>query len=616
MSSSELPLHPQPQMARAHWIDLCGPWGFAYDDTDVGLDEQWHARDEVYAGAIQVPFPPESPASGIGDTSFHPVVWYRRTFERAPEDADKRLILHCGAIDYAAMVWLNGQLLATHQGGNTPFQVDITRALRADGPQVLVIRAEDNPADLAQPRGKQDWREQPHSIWYHRTTGIWQPVWLEPVAATHITALRWTPNLDRGALSLKATLRRATTEPVRVRIQLSLRGVSIADDIALVQGTELTRDLVLDLGSLTMNQTEILWSPEHPNLIDAVVSVVLNDEIIDEVQSYAGLRSVGVSGGRFLLNGTPYYLRMALAQGYWPRTHLAAPSNEALRREVELARELGFNGLRIHQKVEDPRFLHWCDRLGLVVWGEMANAYVFSPEALQRLTREWLEVVECDSSHPCIVAWTPLNESWGVPHLLRDLQQQHFVRSIYHLTKALDDSRPTIANDGWEYLTGDIFGIHDYTFQGDTIRERYGSTEAVNRTLREVQPQHHFITLSSERNEGIPMMITEFGGIGYRPLEGATWFGYGTVLDREAYGEKYRELVEAVLDCRTISGFCYTQLTDTLQETNGLLTEDRAFKLDPALIRSINRGASEAVPGDMIEQTRPPSPSQGGGELP
>ncbi len=604
MSSSELRLHPQPQLARAHWIDLCGPWGFAYDDTDGGLDEQWHSRDDVYARTIQVPFPPESPASGIGDTSFHPVVWYRRTFDTEREDAGKRLILHCGAIDYAAMVWLNGQLLTTHQGGNTPFQIDITRALRADGPQVLVIRAEDNPWDLAQPRGKQDWREQPHSIWYHRTTGIWQPVWLEPVATTHITALRWTPNLDRGALSLKARLRRATAETVRLRIQLSLHGVSIADDIAQVQGTELTRDLVLDLGSLTMNETAILWSPRHPNLIDAVVSVLVDDEVTDEVQSYAGLRSAGVSGGRFLLNGRPFYLRMALAQGYWPRTHLAAPSNEALRREVELAKELGFNGLRIHQKVEDPRFLYWCDRLGIVVWGEMANAYVFSPDALRRLTREWLEVVERDTSHPCIVAWVPLNESWGVPNLLRDVEQQHFVRSIYHLTKALDDSRPTIANDGWEYLTGDIFGIHDYTFQGDTIRKRYGSTEALDRTLREVQPQYRFVTLSSERSEGIPVMLTEFGGIGYRPRDVTTWFGYGTVPDREAYGEKYRELVEAVLDCPTISGFCYTQLTDTVQETNGLLTEDREFKVDPALIRSINQRASEAVPGELIEQMR------------
>ena len=616
MFDSEFPLHPQPQMARARWLDLCGPWSFAYDDTDVGLDEQWQARDDVYTHTIQVPFPPESPASGIGDTSFHPVVWYRRTFDRAREDSGKRLILHCGAIDYAAMVWVNGQLLASHQGGNTPFRVDITRALRTDGPQVLVIRAEDNPWDLAQPRGKQDWREQPHSIWYHRTTGIWQPIWLEPVATTHITDLRWTPDLDRAVLSLRVTLQRATLEPVRVRMQLSLHGVSIVDDIALVQGSELTRDLVLDLGSLTMSQGEILWSPGHPNLIEAVISVMVNDEAIDEVQSYAGLRSVSVSGGRFLLNGTPYYLRMALAQGYWPQTHLAAPSNEALRREVELAKELGFNGLRIHQKVEDPRFLYWCDRLGMVVWGEMANAYVFSPDALQRLTREWLEVVDRDTSHPCIVVWVPLNESWGVPNLLRDLEQQHFVQSIYHLTKALDDSRPTIANDGWEYLTGDIFGIHDYTFQGDTIRERYGTTEAINRTLREVQPQYRFVTLSNRQSEGIPVMLTEFGGISFHPQTDDTWYGYGTVVDRKSYGDKYRELVEAVLDCRTISGFCYTQLTDTLQETNGLLTENREFKVDPALIRSINRRASGAVPGDLVAQMQNRSASPFGSGSP
>jgi hypothetical protein len=251
---------------------------------------------------------------------------------------------------------------------------------------------------------------------------------------------------------------------------------------------------------MTMNQTEILWSPGHPNLIDAVVSVVVHDEVMDEVQSYAGMRSAGVSGGRFVLNGMPYYLRMALAQGYWPRTHLAAPSNEALRREVELAKELGFNGLRVHQKVEDPRFLYWCDRLGMVVWGEMANAYVFArcTAAPDSRVARGRGARHQPSVHRRLGA---TQRELGVPNLLRNLEQQHFVQSIYHLTKALDDSRPTIANDGWEYLTGDIFGIHDYTFQGDTIRERYGSTEAVNRTLREVQPQHHFVTLSIGRSD-------------------------------------------------------------------------------------------------------------------
>ncbi len=577
----------------------------------MGLQDGWYEHDDVYMREITVPFPPESPASGIGDPSFHPVVWYRRNFEVAPEDAGKRLNLHCGAVDYRAQVWVNGQLVASHEGGQTPFGADITHALKRGVEQVIVIRAEDRPTDLSQPRGKQDWAEHPHRVWYHRTTGIWQPVWLEPVAPIHITDLRWTPDLDRGTLGMAVSLSRQdpATEghpPVRVHVQLSLHGVSLVDDLCVVQGQDLQREFSLDLGEVMMSRERVLWSPDHPNLIDATVTVLVGDEVVDEVQSYAGLRSVDTRGGRFLLNGLPYYLRFALEQGYWPESHLAAPSDQALRHEVELAKELGFNGVRIHQKVEDPRFLYWCDRLGLMVWGEMANAYVFSGVSMERLTREWLEVLARDSSHPCIGAWVPFNESWGVPNLMGDPAQQptfgpkvgRFVEAIYLLTKAHDPTRPVVANDGWEYLCGDILGIHDYAptlgpkvgFSGEVIRERYGSGEAIERTLREVQVGGHFLMLANRRDEGVPIMLTEFGGISFRPEPDFTnWFGYGTVASDDAFYQKYRELVQAVLDCPSIAGFCYTQLADTAQETNGLLTEHREPKLDPTAIAAITR---------------------------
>jgi len=604
MVASEEVVHPRPQMTRARWIDLGGTWQFAYDDRNCGLEEAWQERDDVYTHRITVPFPPESPASGIGDTSYHPVVWYRRVFQVAPEDDGKRLLLHFGAVDYRAQVWVNGRHVATHEGGHTPFSTDITSVLQPGVDQAVVVRAEDMPTDLTQPRGKQDWQEEPHSIWYKRTTGIWQPVWLEPVAPTYFTGIRWTPDLDRAVLGMGATIRRRTEALLRVRVQLSLHGVPLVDDVYTVHGSAVQRDIVLDLGDMTMSQDRILWSPRSPNLIDATLTLFTEEGIIDEVQSYVGLRSVGFAEGRFLLNGNPYYLRFALEQGYWPESNLAAPNDAALRREVELAKDLGFNGVRIHQKVEDPRFLYWCDRLGLLVWGEMANAYVFSVESAERLTREWIEVLNRDYSHPCIVTWVPLNESWGVPNLMADVAQQHLVRSVYHLTKSLDTTRPVIGNDGWEYLVGDVFGIHDYAFSGDVLRQRYSSSEAVERTMREVQPGYRFVSLQGSRPRGEPIMITEFGGISFRPESGATWFGYGTVTDRESFLEKYRELVDAVLDCLPIGGFCYTQLTDTGQETNGLLTADRQCKLDPVALRTINTRPSVAVPGDVITQLR------------
>ena len=472
-----------------------------------------------------------------------------------PEYAGKRLLLHCGAIDYRAHVWVNGQLVATHEGGQTPFTADITAALRPGDEQVIVIRAEDAPLDLAQPRGKQDWQEQPHNIWYQRTTGIWQPIWLEPVAPTHITQVRWTPDLDQGVIGLSVTFQRPEEiASLRLRVQLSLHGVTLADDTYMVQGTEVQRQIALDRAGM-MDREKLLWSPEHPNLVDATLTLLASDERLDEVQSYTGLRSVDVDNGHFLLNGFPYYLRFALEQGYWPQSHLAAPGVEALRREVELAKELGFNGVRIHQKVEDPRFLYWCDRLGLLVWGEMANAYVFSPPAVERLTREWLEVLARDYSHPCIVAWVPLNESWGVPDVARDPAQRHYVQALYYLTKALDPTRPVIGNDGWEQVVSDIYGVHDYSFEGATLRERYGSLEAAKRTLHEVQPGHRLLELPGYHYTNQPIMLTEFGGISYRPKSDAPWFGYGTVTDHDAFLSKYRELVDAILDSPAIAGF-------------------------------------------------------------
>lgn len=597
-------LHPRPQLEREGWIDLRGAWQFAYDDDNRGLGENWQEREDVFDRTIIVPFPPESPASGIGDPSYHPYVWYRRTFSLTPPRDGGRVLLHCGAVDYHAQVWVNGELVADHEGGSVSFSADVTDAVGGRSECVIVIRAEDQPGDLTQPRGKQDWREQPHSIWYQRTTGVWQPIWVETTGPAYIRSLNWVPDLDRGVLRLDVRIRRLTPEPLSLNVHLSLHGVPIADDRYAILGDQVQRDLALDLGSSSMNEREVLWSPRHPNLVEAVVTVRAGSKVLDEVKSYAGLRSITLQGGRFVLNGHPYYLRFALEQGYWPETHLAAPSDEALRREVELARELGFNGLRIHQKVEDPRFLYFCDKLGLLVWGEMANAYVFSDEAVKRLTREWVEIIERKGSHPCIVTWVPINESWGVPNLLHDPAQQNFVRTMYYLTKTLDPTRPVIGNDGWEYLVGDIFGIHDYTFDGDTIRERYGTRQAVEHTLHDVQPSAHFVTLSHDIQAGIPIMLTEFGGISYRPAAGSAWFGYGTVSDREAYIQKYEELVQAILDCPTIAGFCYTQLTDTAQETNGLLTENREPKIPPAIIREINRRPSMAVPADIIEHMR------------
>ncbi|MGH2531020.1 MAG: glycoside hydrolase family 2 protein [Thermomicrobiales bacterium] len=587
-------------MAREGWIDLCGPWQFAYDDGDVGLDQDWHERAEPFDRTIVVPYPPESRLSGIGERAPHPVVWYRRTF-RAARQGDGRVLLHFGAVDYQAHVWVNGRLVARHEGGHTPFSADVTAALTDQDEHVLIVRAEDRPGDLKQPRGKQDWHDEPHRIWYDRTTGIWQPVWLERVGHTYVEDVRWVPDLDRGCLGVTLRLNAPPTGPLRLGLRLSMHGIALADETWTVDRIETSRAVDFPDNLLTMDTDRLVWSPRNPNLIDAEITLSDGERVIDAVQSYAGMRSAGVADGRFLLNGRPYYLRLVLAQNFWPESHLAAPSPAALRREVELAKELGFNGVRIHQKVEDPRFLYWCDRLGVLVWGEMANAYAFSPLAVERLTREWLEVVRRDVSHPSIVAWVPFNESWGVPNLEGDPEQRNYVRALYYLTKALDPTRPVIGNEGWEHVESDIWGIHDYAFSGAALSERYGSPEALDRTLRTGRPAGRNIARPDERAH-TPVMLTEFGGITDAPEPGQPWWGYGTAGDADALLAKYEELVGAVLDSPVVAGFCYTQLTDTQQERNGLLTAEREPKVDLAAIRAINTRPSRALMNETVHQ--------------
>lgn len=593
-------MHPRPQLTRRRWIDLCGTWEFEYDDADRGLDAHWEASDEPLTKRITVPFPPESEASGIGDRGEHPIVWYRKRFT-LPETHGQCWLLHFGAVDYRAQVWVDGRMVATHEGGHTPFGADITAALRPDLEEhVLVVRVEDQPADAGQPRGKQYWGVRPQGIWYHRTTGIWQPVWLEPVAETHIESVHWSPDAARGALGVHARIAGGRGRRPRLRVRVSLGDELLADDEYAVLGETIDRKIHIDAARNGEERHRLLWTPERPTLLDIELTLREGEFVLDGVASYAGLRDVDVDSRRFLLNGQPYFPRMVLEQGYWPESHLAAPDAEALRREVELIKSLGFNGARIHQKVEDPRFLYWCDRLGLLVWDEMPSAFTFDAETIARVTREWTEVVRRDASHPCVVAWVPLNESWGVPAIASDPAQRAHARSLYHLTKSLDPTRPVIANDGWEHVASDIWSIHDYAPSGSSLRERYTSPEAIARVLRDEWPGPRRVHLENIDGQRRPVMLTEYGGLSYAPNEGEEWFGYGTVNSPEAFLERYRELTEALLKSPEVAGFCYTQLTDTEQETNGLLRADRSAKLDVAALHAINTAPARSVPPEEL----------------
>jgi beta-galactosidase/beta-glucuronidase len=591
--------YPRPQLMRSHWHDLSGTWDFAWDD-----ELEYEHDDVPFSRRIEVPFPPESPASGIHETGFHPGAWYRRTFGAselqaagAPAEAGSapgRVLLHFGAVDHAADVWVNGQLVATHTGGQTPFSADITRLVRAqDGEFTLIVRAVDVPGDVSTLRGKQDWREEPHTIWYHRTTGIWQPVWLEWVPSVSIESVSWRSDLTTSTVEADIRLSGPVAPSDSVNVTLTHDGEPIASTTVQTMGECLVCIRLVIPRQLNGQQyEELLWSPDDPTLIGARISVQPHERDgapSDAVSSYLGLRSVATSDESLLLNDRPLYLRSVLAQNYWPETHLAATA-AMLQREVELILELGFNAARVHQKVEDPRFLYWADRLGLMLWGETASAYAFDSKAIGALVSEWTAVLERDRSHPSIIAWVPLNESWGVQHISHDPRQRAFSRAVADLTRALDGTRPVISNDGWEHTDSDIMTIHDYEADPATLADRYGSTEGLQRMIRGFGPAGRRLSADpAEPRAARPIMLTEFGGVSLDTGTSGDW-GYSSAHDAASFETQVSAILLAVGSAEPLAGFCYTQLTDTGQETNGLLYADRSPKFPVDRIRAAVRG--------------------------
>jgi beta-galactosidase/beta-glucuronidase len=528
------PGYPRPTFRRDRWVNLNGQWDFGAGDT------------ERFGRHITVPFCPQSRLSGIGDRNPGDTVSYRRRFD-AP--AAERLLLHFGAVDYRATVWVDGEEVARHEGGHTPFWVDVSHvAGRTD--ILLVVRAEDPLADKTIPRGKQYWKEEPEGIFYTATTGIWQTVWLEPLPARSIEALRLTPDLDAGTVLVEAT------------------ADGDIEAVASFGGREVGRRKgsgLIDLATIHP------WSPESPDLYELRVALCdAHGRELDRVDSYFGLRKVEAREGRFWLNGEPYVQRLVLDQGYFPGGLMTAPSDDDLRRDIVHAKAMGFNGARKHQKVEDPRWLHWADRLGFLVWGEMANFHQDTNDARRRLKDEWSAALLRDRDHPSIVAWVPVNESFGLGE-----DPASFLDDLYRLTKEIDPTRLVVSNDGWEHATGDLCTLHDYTSAAE-LAVRYRDLDSA------LAHREHAAYLPGHAYRGEPVVVSEFGGV---TLAGSGGFGYSQASGAKDLLATYREMVEALMEPGPVEGFCYTQLTDVEQERNGLLTADRRPKIEPELLR-------------------------------
>ncbi len=550
--------HPNPQFERKNWTNLNGEWEFEIDYGKSGIEREFYKRDS-FNGKIVVPFCPESKLSGVGHKDFMAAVWYRRTFCLTGQQRGGHIILHFGAVDYEAVVYVNQKEVGRHCGGYTSFSFDITDFV-TEGENAVTVCATDDMRSRKQPRGKQSFQYGSIGCLYTRTTGIWQTVWLEYVPANYIKNVWFYPDADNCKVTVKA----------------ELQGSGTLEAVTAYQGKETGKASAISNGGTVLMEIPLqekhLWECGQGRLYD--VTLRFGE---DEVKSYFGLRSIRFDGMKFLLNGKSVFQRLVLDQGFYPDGIYTAPTEEVLVRDIELALAAGFNGARLHEKVFEPRFLYHCDRLGYMVWGEYAN-WGFDHTAAEELDvfiREWRETVTRDFNHPAIICWSPFNETWD----LNGRQQDNkILEAVYQETKALDPERPCVDTSGHFHVITDIFDVHDYDQNPQTFSARYCKLE------QEGISDYFDARMNGRlnyRNE--PVCISEYGGMRWDESGVSDGWGYGNApKTKEEFMQRLKELTDVLLDNGSIFGFCYTQLYDVEQEVNGLYTYDRKPKFESA----------------------------------
>lgn len=581
--------YPRPQFVRDNWENLNGIWDFKFDDENCGEQEQWFKtfKSEL---TIQVPFTYETKLSGIQEESRHDNIWYHKTIQVDGTRLKKNnYIIHFEGSDFVTKLWVNGQYAGSHKGGYARFSFDITKLIK-DGTNHLTVKVEDS-FDMQQPRGKQRWINQNFGCWYVQTTGIWKTVWTEYVPKISLKQVKMTPNLEDYSLEVEYNVN--IPEPMlngdfMVEAAVYFEGQLINKTLTSVMSEHIETKVDLFVKKPDgMEWTVQTWSPEEPNLYDIEFSLINKGEIFDKAGSYFAMREIRIDGPNILLNGRPLYQRLILDQGYWEPSHLTPPSEDALIEDIDKIQALGYNGLRKHQKTEDERFLYWCDVKGMLVWSEAPAAYQYSDYAVHEFTTEWLEIVKQNYNHPCIITWTPFNESWGISRVETKRTEQHFTEAIYHLTKSIDKCRPVIVNDGWEHTVSDIITLHDYEEAGEVLKARYTEYQNEIMTTEVYHSNHKSAFANGYQYKGQPVIISEYGGIAFNN-DDSGW-GYGNKVNtKEEFIQRFDSITTAVKELPYVCGFCYTQVSDVQQEINGLMDIERNFKVDPETIREIN----------------------------
>lgn len=573
--------HPNPQWERETWKNLNGPWEFEFDFGCSAVERRLWEK-ERFDREILVPFCPESRLSGIGYTDFINGVAYRKNFELSQEELSGRVLLHFGAVDYEASVYVNGTLVGSHKGGYTSFCFDITKHV-APGPNTLFVAVKDDVRSGLQPKGKQAHLYASSGCDYTRTTGIWQTVWLEFVPERHIQSAKYYPDPANGKVTVTGL----------VQGQGTLQLTALWEDKPVGEAALSVEDGFFT-AQLDLSETH-LWEPGKGGLYTLLLTFGE-----DRVKSYFGLRTAKFQGRKFLLNGKSLFQRFVLDQGFYPDGIYTAPTEEDLVKDIQLSFAAGFNGARLHEKVFEARFLYHCDRLGYLVWGEYPNWGLdhAHPLSTETYLNQWSEAVERDFNHPAIIGWCPFNETWGYRE---EREKNALLTSLYKLTKRLDPTRPCIDSSGNYRVLSEVYDIHDYDQDTQSFQARWdGLTDRIRETGGVIPAEDPFFNSAPEGPSGRapffnqpydnqPIFVSEYGGIRW-PDDTVEGWGYGNApATPEEFFARYKGLTEALLNNPEIFGFCYTQLYDVEQEVNGLYTYGRAQKFDISLIQKINQ---------------------------
>ncbi len=576
--------YPRPQFVRRNWENLNGEWNFIFDDNDEGETKEYY-KEFPMSTKIVVPFTYETELSGIKDESVHYIVWYNRKINIAREKLqNSKVILNFEGSDYKTKVWINGKYVGENIGAYSRFSFDIEK-YAIEGENDITIKVEDSLSQ-EQPRGKQRYKKESWGCWYIQTTGIWKTVWLEWVSKKYLKRVKITPKTDTVQLEIETNLTEKDFEEQKyyIETEISFDGQILNSAREIINGNYEKIDVNVVKEGIKHNIQK--WSINNPNLYDINYKLFCEDAVIDNVASYFGIRELEIKGNKIYLNEEELYLKLILDQGYWKESHLTPPSEESLIKDIESVLAFGYNGIRKHQKLEDERFLYWCDVKGVLVWSEMASCYKFNDNSLQNFTNEWIRVVKQNYNHPSIITWVPINESWGIPKVSACKKEQNFANTLYYLTKAIDNTRPVITNDGWEHTISDIITIHDYKQDAELLYKEYVDTEKkVLNNSKEYNGKHRLFA-NGYQYKGQPIIMSEYGGIAINSEKG---WGYGDhARDEKELIERFTKLTETIKSIPYVSGYCYTQLSDVQQEINGLMDENRNYKIDPSIIKNID----------------------------